>query len=264
MSMPVAQCRDAVLHYEDTGGDGPPLILAHGYGLDSSMFAGQRDLAPRWRVIAWDARGHGRTTDDGRPFTYWDLVDDLLQLMDTLGIETASIGGVSQGGFIALRAALAAPERVESLVLFDTEAGGCSAEDLASYRQMFDELAELGPVDELVVPLARQIVGDLPAADDWARRWGATGVPLGPAVECLLGRDDVIDRLDQIVVPALLLRGERDTSIPLSRMNILHEGLVSATEIHFIPGAGHSPPMTHPRETNVVLSAFLAGLVEAG
>ncbi len=256
--MPFAQCGDNQVYYEDTGGDGHPVVLAHGYGMDHSMFVGQAALAGRWRVITWDARSHGKTTDQGRPFTYWDLARDLLSLMDALRIPRATIGGVSQGGFISLRAALLAPDRVHSLLLFDTEAGACSPEDRVAYGQMFDALTERGPVRELVHPLAAQIIGDHPAAADWEGRWAADGVPLGAARACLLGRDDIIDRLTEIQCPALLVRGEHDASIPAERMTILEEQLANATSIHVIAGAGHSPPLTHPEQANAVIAGFLS------
>lgn len=255
--MPVAQCGDSQVYYEDTGGDGPVVVLAHGYAMDHTMFEGVTRLSPQWRVIRWDARGHGRTRDSGRAFTYWDLAGDLLALLDQLGIQTASVGGVSQGGFISLRAALIAPDRIDSLLLFDTEAGACSADDRAAYSELFGMFADQGPREDLVKSLAAQIVGDHPEAGEWAKRWATSGVPLGTATECLLGRDDLIDRLPAIRVPALLARGEHDFSIPVERMNILHEGLPGSTDIQVIPGAGHSPSVTHPDETNAVLVQFL-------
>ncbi len=99
--------------YDDTGGDGPPILLSHGFLMDRTMFAPQVEaLRPDYRVVTWDSRGHGDTVDDGQPFTYWDLADDCLGLMDHLGIDRAVVGGMSQGGFVSLRVALAAPDRV--------------------------------------------------------------------------------------------------------------------------------------------------------
>jgi pimeloyl-ACP methyl ester carboxylesterase len=227
------------------------------------MFAGQAALAPRWRVIAWDARGHGKTVHPERPFSYWDLARDLLALMDTLSIERATIGGVSQGGFISLRAALLAPERVSSLLLFDTEASAVSAEDRVGYGQLFTALDEHGPVDELVRPLAGQIIGDHPAADEWVARWRADGVPVGEPSACLLGRDDIISRLPEIGCAVLLARGEFDMSIPADRMALLHQGIANTTPIHVIPEAAHSPPLTHPEPTNKLIASFLADHAES-
>jgi pimeloyl-ACP methyl ester carboxylesterase len=257
--MPTVRIGELELSYLDTGGSGPALLLAHGYGLDHTMFFAQAELAPQRRVIAWDARGHGGTTDGGSRFSYWDLARDQLQLMDQLGVGRASIGGVSQGGFIALRVALLAPHRVSSLVLFDTEANACHADDAAYYRVLFDKLVQFGCAEELVLPLAARIIGAHSAADLWARRWQERGFPLGCAVDCLLSRDDIVPRLSEIRCPVLLVRGARDSSVPAERMETLRKNLSGATPIHVIADAGHSPPLTHPGETNVVLADFLLG-----
>ena len=74
-------------------------------------------------MITWDERGFGDTEYDGEPFTYWDSAADCLGLLDHLGIDRAVVGGMSQGGFVSLRAALTAPERVRGLILIDTQAG---------------------------------------------------------------------------------------------------------------------------------------------
>ena len=110
--MPVATVNGARIAYDDTG-DGPPVVLAHGFLMDRSMFAPEvAALAPTHRVITWDERGFGDTDYDGEPFTYWDSAADCLGLMDELGIDRGVVGGMSQGGFIGLRVALLAPERV--------------------------------------------------------------------------------------------------------------------------------------------------------
>jgi pimeloyl-ACP methyl ester carboxylesterase len=255
--MPTVRIGGRELYYQDTGGSGPALFLAHGYGLDCTMFVAQAGLAPQRRVVAWDARGHGGTPDGGHRFSYWDLARDQLQLMDRLGVGRATVGGVSQGGFIALRVALLAPHRVSGLVLFDTEATACHPDDAADYRALFDGLAELGCIDDLVLPLAARIIGEHSVAGLWARRWQQRGFPLGAAVDCLLSRDDIMPRLSEIRCPVLLVRGARDSSIPAERMEILRNHLPGATPVHVIADAGHSPPLTHPNETNMVLADFL-------
>lgn len=252
------------LAYTDSGGPGEPVLLAHGFALDSSMFAGQvtgpSALAPRRRVIAWDAPGHGASPVGEAPFTFWDLARDQVALMDALGIERAVVGGVSQGGFIALRTALVAPGRVSALLLLDTEADALGPDDAEAYGQLFAALEAHGPTPELTAGLAGQIVGDHPAAEQWARTWRERGVPLGPPVDCLVGRDDVTDRLGEITAPALVLRGEHDHSIPAERQERMRAGLAAATEVHVVPGAGHSPALTHPGPVNDLVTRFLDGV----
>src|SRR5246127_231698 len=110
--MPVAAANGIEINYTDSGGTGPAVVFSHGFLMDHTMFDQQvAALTPEYRVIAWDERGHGGTRATG-PFTYWDSAADALALLDHLGIERAVLAGMSQGGFLSLRAALAAPDRV--------------------------------------------------------------------------------------------------------------------------------------------------------
>ncbi|WNV87878.1 alpha/beta hydrolase [Umezawaea sp. Da 62-37] len=264
--MPVAMINDLPLHYTDSGGDGPVLVLGHGFFLDSSIFTAQAAaVSPRWRVLAWDARGHGATPDTtGTPYTYWDQARDVLGLLDHLGIDKAVVGGVSQGGFTALRVALLAPDRVAGLVLWDTEATACHPEDKTGYRAMFDALAEHGPIDDLTVPLSTQLLGDSDRREAWRERWRNTALPLGSAADCLLERDDVSDRLGGIDCPVLLMWGEHDVSLPRDRMESLRDRLPGADRVHVIAGAAHTPPLTHADQVNVLLAEFLQRLEPFG
>src|SRR5215470_11108785 len=134
--MPTATVNGLEINYSDTGGDGPVVVLSHGFLLDQSMFDAQvAALAPGCRVITWDGRAHGDTHAAG-PFTYWDSAQDLLGLLEYLGAGRAVLAGMSQGGFLSLRAALTAPERVRGLVLIDSQAGAEDPEQLESYDQL--------------------------------------------------------------------------------------------------------------------------------
>jgi len=114
--MQTTQLNGINLAFEDNGGAGPVVILSHGFLMDHSMFDAQvAALKNDYRVITWDERGFGGTVATG-DFTYWDSANDVLALMDHLGIESAVVGGMSQGGFLSLRVALTAPERVRALV----------------------------------------------------------------------------------------------------------------------------------------------------
>lgn len=97
--MATAAVNGAEIAYDDTGGDGPAVILAHGFLMDRSMFGPQVEaLRGDHRVITWDERGFGDTTYDGAPFSYWDSASDCLGLLDHLGIDRAVVGGMSKAG----------------------------------------------------------------------------------------------------------------------------------------------------------------------
>jgi len=98
--MPVAEANGIEITYTDSGGEGPAVVFSHGYLMDHSMFDRQvTALAPQYRVITWDQRGHGGTRATGA-FTYWDSAADVLALLDHLGVERAVLAGMSQGGFL--------------------------------------------------------------------------------------------------------------------------------------------------------------------
>lgn len=257
--MPIAHVNGLPVLYEDTGDDAPAVLFCHGFLMDRTMFEPQVEaLAGDFRCVRFDERGFGGTPAP-EPFTYWDLADDAVALMDWLDIESAVFCGMSQGGFLSLRAALRHPDRVHGLVLIDTQAGTESEEALDAYRQMFRVWFEHGPVDELLEEVAGLILGDdEELRREWMDRW--RDIPperLEFPAECLLGRDDVTDRLGEISCPALVIHGEEDRSIPMERAEELDEGLPGSTGIVTVPGAAHAPNLTHPEVVNPPLRGFL-------
>ena len=213
--------------YDDTGGSGFPVVLAHGFLMDRTMFEPQIEaLAPRFRVITWDSRGHGNTIDDGLPFTYWDLAADCLALLEHLDIERAVLGGMSQGGFVSLRAALLAPERVEGLVLFHTQAGTEDPEVVPLYQAMLDEWVAEGPSDQIAQVVSGLIIGEPGLSEVWVPRWRARPhASLARPGQALISRDDITDRLGEIEVPALVVHGSADVSITMDKAERLAAGL---------------------------------------
>ena len=92
-------------------------------------------LSDQFRCIVWDERGHGMTECKG-PFNFWDSARDCLGLLDYLDTDSAVLVGMSQGGFLSMRAALAAPERISGLIIIDSAVRMFSPEEFAQYQQM--------------------------------------------------------------------------------------------------------------------------------
>src|SRR2546428_4024244 len=115
--MPFASIGKYRIYYVEEG-DGFPLVLIHGLAGDHEAWAPQiQAFRGRHRVVAFDNRGAGKSTQVDEPVTTRDLARDTLGLMDALGVSRAHIVGRSMGGSIAQHIALRAPERVQSLVL---------------------------------------------------------------------------------------------------------------------------------------------------
>ncbi|BDT85187.1 alpha/beta fold hydrolase [Nocardia cyriacigeorgica] len=258
--MPFARAIDADIHYEDTGGNGPLVLLAHEFFMDRTMFAEQMDaLAPEFRVVTWDARGHGRTRDQGLPFTYWTAARDALTVLDHLGAERAVVGGTAQGGFTALRTALIAPERVSALILISTEAHGPTPEQSTATQRFLAEWYDDGSRPRAVQRLAHWLIGDHDRHRTvWTERWLTHDRHrIEVAAGCLLGRDSVLDRLAEITCPALVVHASH-SGIARERGKLLAESIPGSTFVE-IDGARLAVTMTHPDPVNHAIRQFLRG-----
>jgi pimeloyl-ACP methyl ester carboxylesterase len=260
--MTLASLGDQMVAYDDAGGEGPPVILAHGFLMDRTMFRPQVEaLTPRFRVITWDSRSHGDTVDDGTPFTYWDLAADCLALTDHLGIARAVVGGMSQGGFVALRAALLAPDRIRGLLLFDSQAGTEDPEVVPLYQAMLDQWVAEGPSDQIAEVVSGLIIGEPTLSREWVPRWRARPhASMARPGQALLTRDDITGRLGEIDVPALVVHGSADVSISMDKAERLAAGLRRGGEVVVIEGGTHSANLTHPEPVNRAVLDFLDGL----
>lgn len=260
--MPFAEIGGQRIRFDDTGGEGPPVVLAHGFLMDREMFAPQVSaLREEFRVITWDERGFGETQFDGRPFTYWDSARDCLGLLDHLGIERAVLGGMSQGGFLSMRAALLAPERVRALVLIDTQSGTEDPARLPAYRQMQETWLEVGPVDELAEVVAGLIIGEPELNRVWIAKWRELPRENMRAVgDALFDRDDITDRVGEISCPAIVIHGTADQSIEIELGEQLCRGLPGCSGLVRIEGAPHASNLTHPEQVNAPLLEFLRAL----
>ena len=260
--MPFADVNGQRIRFEDSGGDGPPVILSHGFLMDREMFAPQVEaLSPEFRVITWDQRGFGETEFDGAPFTYWDSARDCLGLLDHLGIDQAVLGGMSQGGFLSMRAALLAPDRVRALVLIDTQSGTEDPERLPAYRQMQETWLQVGPVDELAQAIAGLIIGDPVISETWIAKWHKLPREAMRAPgDCLFERDDITDRVGEITCPAIIFHGTADMSIEVAKAQELSERLPGSTGAVLVEGGPHAANLTHPDQVNGPLLEFLHSL----
>jgi 3-oxoadipate enol-lactonase len=262
--MPVAAVNGIEINYTDSGGQGPAVVFSHGYLMDQTMFDQQvAALAPEYRVITWDERGHGGTRATG-PFTYWDSAADVLALLDQVGVERAVLAGMSQGGFLSLRAALTAPGPVRALVLIDTQAGVEDPAVAPGYEQLHQVWLDQGPgpVQEVVASI---ILG--PGQwDDWYAKWNEQYAEWAPddlgqltwPFRCLMDRDDITGRLADITCPTLIVHGTADAAIPMARAEAVRDGLGGPATLIPVEGAPHASNVTHPDEVNQAILGFLS------
>jgi len=263
--MAFASVNGQELFYQDSGGDGYPIVMMHGFLMDHSLFDPQvAVLAPTYRCIRFDARAFGQTKWDGKSFNLYDTASDCVGLMDHLGIRHAIIAGMSQGGYAGLRMALKYPERIKGLVLMSTS---CVVDDeptKAQYRGARDTWVNQGPVDDLIDFTASALLGSKDAPGiaahwaTWIPKWQQrSGNEMFHAMNNLIDRDNIENEVHQIQHPALITHGDADFGVPLALGEQLNKLLPKSQGLIVVPGAAHAANYTHPELINTALLDFM-------
>ena len=250
------------ISFEDIG-TGRPVVLGHSFLCSGKMWREQVPaLAVTRRVLNLDFRGHGRSGEVAQSFSLYDAVSDVVAVLDELAIKKAVWCGLSVGGMVALRAALTCPERVEGLILMDTDAG---AEH--PYRKLRNKSMGLGArflgIEPFLSPIARLMFGATTRRQNptLVREWKGefSRVHLSSALLCLealMKRDSLLAGLPQISVPSLVLVGEEDSSLPPSLSHQMHD-LLPDSELIEVPAAGHLSALERPDPVNEAVLDFL-------
>jgi 3-oxoadipate enol-lactonase len=245
----------------DIQGDGPWLVLAHSLATDLTMWDDNlAALTPHFRVLRFDTRGHGGSAAPEGPYDFAMLTADVLGLLDALGVQRTHFCGISMGGMIAQHVALAAPGRVEKLVLVSTTSGYPSS-SRAMWAERIDGVRRNG-IEPVVQPtlerwfttpyreahpevMAR--IGKLIRATPPAGYIGS-----GQAIATL----DVTERLPALRSPTLVIAGADDVGTPPVMGRRIAERIPGA-RFEPIPSASHLCNVERAAEFSRLLCPFL-------
>jgi pimeloyl-ACP methyl ester carboxylesterase len=257
--MPFIDIRGQRLHYDDSGGARPAVVFSHGLLMDASMWDAQVEaLRGAYRCITWDERGHGQTGEASEEFTYDDSAGDLLGLLNSLGIASATLVGMSQGGYVSQRAAAQQPGIAQALVFISTQATEEEPAKVAVYDKLIEAWESGGLTDELAETIAGLVIGsDYPESEEWIAKWRRMDPGnLHAIYGALVKREDFTPRLSELDVPALVIWGDRDPAISQDHAQALAAGLPQG-RLEVVAGAGHGVNFTNPQAVNPLLQRFL-------
>lgn len=262
--MPSLDLDGGRLSYRDSGGEGTPVLLVHGFPFTSELWDPQfTALGKKFRLIAPDLRGYGRSTSTTDPSSYSMrlFADDLRALLAHLEVERVVLGGLSMGGYIAFEFLRLAPSSVHALVLADTRPDPDSSEVRARREAQQEQVAAAGG-GSLVDPMTQALLSDetrrerpqvvaaleaLMAQEDAAWIGG---------LEAMKGRIDSTPDLGGISVPTLILVGEHDSLAPPEVARGMSER-ITGSRLVVIEGAGHVSNLEAPEAFNAALESFL-------
>ena len=267
--MPFATVNGARLHYLDAGSGDPSVVLLHAFPLHAAMWAEQiTALSPRWRVIAPDFPGFGRSDPVGDPSTasLEVLADSVAGLLRHLELSGVVLCGLSMGGYTAFVVARRHRPLLRALVLADTRAGADTPEVRERRTSQQAQVREKGTA-ELIEALLNTLLAEQtrqrrPDVVERTRRLmqDATPEAFVGALEAMKRRSDATGELASIDVPTLVLVGDQDATAPVEVAEEMTRRLPRA-RLAVIPGAGHLSNLESPAFTTE-LEAFLDELTE--
>jgi pimeloyl-ACP methyl ester carboxylesterase len=247
----------------ERAGDGPPLVLLHGYvGDGRSTWRRQlEELSDEFTVVAWDAPGAGRSSDPPESFGLADYADCLAAFVAALGVGRPHVAGLSFGGGLALELYQRYPEIPAKLVLAGAYAGwaGSLPPEVVEQRlQQVLQLAELEP-EQLVRDVLPTLFSESAPAE-LVGEFAASMSAFHPAGLRAMARAfaeadlrEVLPRIDQ---PTLLLYGDEDVRAPLSVADELHVA-IPTSKLVVLPGVGHVSSVEAAERFNAEVRAFL-------
>ncbi|MHA1485791.1 MAG: alpha/beta fold hydrolase [Promethearchaeota archaeon] len=258
-------------------GDGYPLFLIHGFGAKKENWIAQiPDLSKHYKVIRLDNRGAGKSDRPDRKYTMEVFADDVNGLMVHLGIEKANIAGWSLGGMIVQNFVLKYPERVNKIILINTNYGFPDENGPLVYKNMRLsglKMAEEDPVkawwsgtrSSYYIKFRKQLEAE--PSKKWYGLWSAEDLIEMSTIDPPTIKDinmqaealkthDTFERLDTIKNPTLILTASHDRLIPKSSMEQIHEKIPNS-KLVVIDKAGHSSPLSKAPEINQTIIDFL-------
>lgn len=264
--MPRIRVNGVELYYEDRGKGAETIVFSHGLLFSCRMFDKQVEaLKERYRVIAYDHRGQGRSEIAETGYDMETIFEDAAGLIQALNIAPVHFAGLSMGGFVAMRLAARRPELVKSIILMETSADPEPPENIPRYRllNLVARWFGLGLVANRVMPIlfGKTFLNDANRAAEaamWKNRLVSNHrLGITRAVTGVIQRKSVFDELNKIKCPALILIGDEDVATKPEKSDRIHAA-IGHSKLVRLPNAGHSSSIETPDAVNQSILEFLA------
>jgi 3-oxoadipate enol-lactonase len=251
------------IYYEDTGRNAPPIVFSHGLLWNSELFAPQiAVLRDRFRCIAYDHRGQGKSADGtGRAIGIDTLTNDAATLIEGLGLGRVHFCGLSLGGIVGMRLAIARPDLIRSIILLSTTADPEPSKLKYKAMNVIARFFGNGTVTNAVMPVlyGKTALSDPARASErvaWRRQLASNRSTIWRAVNGVLERKSIHTELGKITAPTLVVVGDEDVAAVPSRAERIARA-INGAKLVIIPHAGHGLTWEQPTAVTDTIAAFL-------
>ena len=260
--MPTLRINGCNYYYQSHGSGPETMVLSHGLLWSGHMFYKQVDyFKDCYRIITYDHRGQGKTGLTAGGYDMDSLYLDAVELLKQLNLSAVHFGGLSMGGFVAMRLAARRPDLVKSLILMETSA---QSEPNKFKYNLLKTIVRLFGVNSVVKPVMKIMFGKTFLNDPerqeerlfWTEQLGKNQKSIIRAVAGVIDRKGVEQELCKIRCPTLILVGTEDVGTTPEKAEFIQSKIPHA-ELKYIENAGHTACIEEPEQYNIEIEKFL-------
>lgn len=260
--MPFIKINNCNYHFEKHGSGKETIVLSHGLLWSGKMFYKQvNHFKEKYTVITYDHRGQGKSEVTEGGYDMDQLYDDVVALLEHLKLKNVHFGGLSMGGFVAMRLAARRPDLVKSLILMETSA---ESEPNKFKYTILKNIVNLFGVKAVVQPVMKIMFGNKFLKDperkeeriEWKNELLKNNKTIAQSVSAVVSRDAISNELKNISCPTLILVGTQDTATPPEKAEFIHSKIKKST-LTYIDGGGHTSCIEEPQKYNMEMEHFL-------
>ncbi len=260
--MPVMNINGCHYHYQSQGSGPETIVLSHGLLWSGHMFHKQVDyFKDCYRMITYDHRGQGASEVTARGYDMDSLYQDTVTLLEHLKLGPVHFGGLSMGGFVAMRLAARRPDLVKSLILMETSA---QPEPNKFKYNLLKSMVKVFGVNSVVKPVMKIMFGETFRTDPnrkkelayWTDQLKQNDKTIIRAVSGVIDRNGVEEEIGHITCPTLILVGTEDIGTTPEKAEFIHSQ-VPGSILKYIENAGHTACIEEPEQYNIEIEKFL-------
>jgi pimeloyl-ACP methyl ester carboxylesterase len=260
--MPHIKINNCNIYYEIHGSGSETVVLSHGLLWSGRMFYKQLTaLSTNYKIITYDHRGQGKSEVTETGYDMESLYEDAVQLIEKLNLGKVHFGGLSMGGFVAMRLAARRPDLVKSLLLMETSAQG---EPFTFKYNLLKTVVNAFGVKAVTNPIMKIMFGDTFLNDpkraaekqEWIAELQQNKKSVTKAVTGVIQRKSVENELQNITCPTLILVGTEDKATIPEKAEFIASKIPQA-KLVYIQNGGHTSSIEEPEQYNQAILEFL-------